>query len=218
MSDPTRFFRHYKNKPYRYLGVARHSETLEEMALYETLYENKLGTLWVRPKGMFFEDVEIEGVKRPRFEKIEFRFRADAEVPAAALAQLRELYRAGFGQELDETKFRGRLGAHRRVLLVSAYEADRLVGFKLGFAQSEKLFYSWIGAVDPQYRGLGLASALMEHQHRWCTEQGFSEIETRTHNRFAEMLRLNLKFGFRISGLLQDAADDPKIILRKKLN
>jgi hypothetical protein len=47
------FYRHYKDKPYRALSVCRHSETLEELVLYEALYPNDLGPLWVRPKNMF---------------------------------------------------------------------------------------------------------------------------------------------------------------------
>ncbi len=31
-----KLFRHYKNKPYKYIGTAKHSETLEDMVIYET--------------------------------------------------------------------------------------------------------------------------------------------------------------------------------------
>lgn len=61
------FYRHYKNKPYKAIGIVRHSETLEEMALYEALYPNDLGLVWVRPLKMFLSDVEIGGVLQPRF-------------------------------------------------------------------------------------------------------------------------------------------------------
>lgn len=60
-------YRHYKNKMYRAVDVVRHSETLEELVLYEALYENKLGKLWVRPLQMFLEDIELEGKQMPRF-------------------------------------------------------------------------------------------------------------------------------------------------------
>ncbi len=64
------FYKHYKGKLYKVLGVVRHSETLEEMVLYETQYENELGKLWVRPLAMFVENVEIDGKSMPRFEYI----------------------------------------------------------------------------------------------------------------------------------------------------
>ncbi len=60
-------YTHYKNKKYRVTGVARHSETLEEMVIYEALYENNLGRIWVRPLNMFLELVEVDGYKGPRF-------------------------------------------------------------------------------------------------------------------------------------------------------
>ena len=55
---PGGYYRHYKNKPYRAIGVVRHSETLEEMALYEALYPNDLGQMWVRPLEMFLGKLE----------------------------------------------------------------------------------------------------------------------------------------------------------------
>lgn len=61
-------YRHYKNKEYRVLGVAKHSETLEELVVYEALYDNQESKLWVRPKAMFLESVEVDGKVIPRFE------------------------------------------------------------------------------------------------------------------------------------------------------
>jgi hypothetical protein len=60
-------YEHYKGKTYRVHGLVRHSETLEELVSYECLYENDQGQCWVRPRAMFFEDVVIEGVPKPRF-------------------------------------------------------------------------------------------------------------------------------------------------------
>ena len=60
-------YEHYKGKPYRVLGVVRHSETLEELVHYECLYDNPDGKFWVRPRTMFEEDVVVGGMKRPRF-------------------------------------------------------------------------------------------------------------------------------------------------------
>jgi hypothetical protein len=63
-------YEHYKGKRYRVHGVVRHSETLEELVLYEALYENDLGKMWVRPKGMFLESLEINGKRVPRFRHL----------------------------------------------------------------------------------------------------------------------------------------------------
>lgn len=56
-------YEHYKGKKYRVLGTVKHSETLEDLVLYECLHENKLSKLWVRPLSMFIEDVEVDGEK-----------------------------------------------------------------------------------------------------------------------------------------------------------
>lgn len=64
-------YRHYSGKEYRVIGVGKHSESLEDMVFYEALYENELSQLWARPLSMFVEEVEIEGVRMPRFQKID---------------------------------------------------------------------------------------------------------------------------------------------------
>jgi len=60
-------YQHFKGKKYKVHGLVKHSETLEDLVLYEALYENALGKMWVRPKEMFLEEVEVEGKKVPRF-------------------------------------------------------------------------------------------------------------------------------------------------------
>ncbi len=58
-------YRHYKGKEYTVIGVALHSETLEELVVYRPEYGER--GLWVRPKTMFLEFVEIDGQRIPRF-------------------------------------------------------------------------------------------------------------------------------------------------------
>lgn len=63
-------YRHYKGKNYKVIGFCHHSETLEEMVLYEALYENEIGQLWVRPKKMFEDKITFQGKLVDRFEYI----------------------------------------------------------------------------------------------------------------------------------------------------
>jgi hypothetical protein len=58
-------YRHYKGKEYTVIGVARHSETGQELVVYRQEYGD-FG-LWVRPKEMFLEEVTVEGQSVPRF-------------------------------------------------------------------------------------------------------------------------------------------------------
>jgi hypothetical protein len=61
-------YRHYKENDYLVIGVARHSETEEEMVVYSPDYGQK--GLWVRPKIMFLEKVEVDGREVARFQYI----------------------------------------------------------------------------------------------------------------------------------------------------
>ena len=59
-------YRHYKGKEYTVIGVARHSETDEELVVYRQEYGDH--GLWVRPLAMFIETVEVDGNLVARFE------------------------------------------------------------------------------------------------------------------------------------------------------
>lgn len=61
-------YRHFKGNEYELLYVAKHSETLEEMAVYRALYGAH--GVWVRPAHMWSETVERDGVVTPRFTYI----------------------------------------------------------------------------------------------------------------------------------------------------
>ncbi len=62
-------YRHYKGKEYTVLGVARHSETQEELVVYRQEYGER--GLWVRPLSMFLETVTVDGQEAPRFRHLE---------------------------------------------------------------------------------------------------------------------------------------------------
>ena len=61
-------YRHFKGMEYEVIGVAKHSETLEEMVVYRALYGD--GGLWVRPAAMWNETVERDGKTLQRFSYI----------------------------------------------------------------------------------------------------------------------------------------------------
>ena len=58
-------YRHFKGNEYELLGIARHSETMEEMVVYRALYGAQ--GLWVRPAAMWTEQVDRDGYHGPRF-------------------------------------------------------------------------------------------------------------------------------------------------------
>ena len=59
-------YRHYKGHEYTVIGIARHSETMEELVIYRQEYGDN--ALWVRPKQMFLETVEVDGLVVQRFQ------------------------------------------------------------------------------------------------------------------------------------------------------
>lgn len=62
-------YRHSKSGNfYRVHSIARHSETLEPLVVYEALYPNEVSRMWVRPLEMFEQMIELNGVKMPRFQ------------------------------------------------------------------------------------------------------------------------------------------------------
>jgi len=64
-------YNHYSGKEYQVLGIARHSETLEFLVIYKPLYDTPEDMkLWARPLSNFLEEIELNGVKRKRFEFI----------------------------------------------------------------------------------------------------------------------------------------------------
>lgn len=62
-------YRHYKGNEYEVIGMALHSETLEEMVVYKAMYGE--GGVWVRPASMWEEDVEVNGQIVKRFTLVE---------------------------------------------------------------------------------------------------------------------------------------------------
>lgn len=63
-----RYFIHFKGGLYKMLGVACHSETLEQVVVYQALYDSN--KIWVRPFDMFFDKITLNGILVERFKEI----------------------------------------------------------------------------------------------------------------------------------------------------
>lgn len=62
-------YRHFKGNEYVVLHLAKHSETLEDLVVYQALY-GEMG-IWVRPLEMFLDQKEVKGRIVNRFEEID---------------------------------------------------------------------------------------------------------------------------------------------------
>ena len=105
-----------------------------------------------------------------------------------------------------------------RIPLVTglAVDGERVVGCKLGYERKPNHFYSWLGCVDPAYRGRGIAAELMRQQHDWCRQNRYQTIRTQTYNQWREMLVLNIRAGFDVVGTVQGNRG-LTIVLEKRL-
>ena len=73
MAIETGLYKHYKGNLYEVLGIAHHSETLEELVVYKALYDTPdfgYGAIWVRPLAMFNETIVVDGREVNRFERV----------------------------------------------------------------------------------------------------------------------------------------------------
>lgn len=67
-------YQHYKGGIYEVLWAGKHTETLEDCIVYKALYNHpEFGedALWIRPKSLFFSEIEFQGRMIPRFFKID---------------------------------------------------------------------------------------------------------------------------------------------------
>lgn len=208
-------YRHYKNLPYRLLDTVKHSETLEDLVLYETLYENHRGRLWVRPKTMFFETVDVKGEKQPRFAKAELDIKTFETLTPEVHAQIDRIGRLSFDAWNPDHLEERTAGKAKLHIAIGSFD-EEAVAFKIGYEMAKDRYYSWLGAVDPRYHRFGFASRLLEEQHEWCIGEGYQTIQTKCLNFNLPMLRLNLKNGFLV--IDTELTDQGlKLILEKRI-
>ncbi|MCM3743773.1 GNAT family N-acetyltransferase [Sporosarcina luteola] len=103
------------------------------------------------------------------------------------------------------------------ILFVVAMIEDHVVGYKIGYSLSKDRYYSWYGGVQEGFRGKGIASLLMENQHQLVKDKGYKIIETKTRNKWRDMLIINLKHGFTITETFTDDEGIHRIVLEKSL-
>jgi len=194
----TTFYRHYKNKPYKFLGLVRHSETLEEMALYKTLYVNDLGSMWVRPKEMFFGDLQVNGVSTKRFAPIEFDIEQLESLDGKVAGQLETVF----------PEFRNSSADFGQVI----FEGEKSVGIIAGSLLPQDTFQIQIFSVVTEYRSLGLGSLLLDYQLQWCQQKEIEQVTAIVPNEDSPASRLFFKNKFKVSEVVN--LDQLKMVKR----
>jgi predicted GNAT superfamily acetyltransferase len=133
---------------------------------------------------------------------------------AAMLRKIMKLHIRVFGSEDD---LAGRMQEKPNLRIEAALDGETLVGYKIGYSLNREQFYSWLGGVDELRRNQGIAAELLIRQHDFARTSGYRTIQTRTKNKWRNMLLLNIKKGFDVIGTYTDSDGEPKIILEKKL-
>lgn len=117
----------------------------------------------------------------------------------------------------DSETLLNRLENKKNLLITLAMENEKVVGYKIGYELDHDKFYSWLGGVDASHRKHGIASNLMKLQHEFLKQNSYKIVQTKTKNKWKNMLILNLKHGFDVIGTYTDEKGEPKIILEKRL-
>lgn len=122
-----------------------------------------------------------------------------------------------FSKTLSLEALRERLADRASYILIARVE-EKPVAFKVGYALSRSIFYSWLGGVLPENRRQGIACQLRLVQEAWALRAGYETIQVKSMNRFPAMLKLLIGADYQICGYenLGDAARS-KIIFEKNL-
>ena len=83
-----KYYCHFKGNVYRLVGIAKDSETLAEMVVYQAMYGE--GQMWVRPREMFFGEVERDGKRMPRFRELPHRTAPESGCPVFGSCPMRK--------------------------------------------------------------------------------------------------------------------------------
>jgi predicted GNAT family acetyltransferase len=145
-----------------------------------------------------------------RFDYLIFNYIPDDDV----LDGIIELHNSIFGTSADLIN---KMESKPQLLVITAMNGTKVIGYKIGYELDNNKFYSWLGGVDTKYRKHGIASELMEKQHQYIKENGYSVVQTKTMNKWRSMLVLNIKNGFDVIDTYTDEKGLHKIILEKKL-
>ncbi|OOE14302.1 GNAT family N-acetyltransferase [Fictibacillus arsenicus] len=132
----------------------------------------------------------------------------------AILEGIIDLHKRIFGESDDLVK---KMESKPQIIVNVALNNSQVIGYKIGYELDKRKFYSWLGGVDPQFRGHGVASKLMEQQHYYLKENGYHIVQTKTMNKWRSMLILNIKSGFEVISTYTNKKGLHKIILEKNL-
>lgn len=105
----------------------------------------------------------------------------------------------------------------KSVLVCLCYSDNEIIACKIGYELSDIMYYSWLCTTSSAYRNNGIASALMDMQHKWCREKGYTSIRTKTLDSSIQMKSLNHSYNFSEIRFEQSDLYGIKILSEKSL-
>ncbi len=105
-------------------------------------------------------------------------------------------------------------------LILIAYDNGRPAGCKIGYNRfGNKIFYSWLGGVLPEFRRKHVAKALSDKMEEIALKRGYEFLQFKTRNKFTSMIIFAMKNGFQIVDFIpKENEKESRIILQKKLH
>lgn len=103
-------------------------------------------------------------------------------------------------------------------LALGAFDGAIPVGFKVGYGLDKDVFYSWMGAVLPDYRQKKIAKQLAKTQEEWAKDNGYNKIRFKTRNKLRSMILFAIKNGFNIIEVeTREEIGENRIVMEKFL-
>ena len=134
-------------------------------------------------------------------------------IPTEIFEGVQQVHQAVFSGDLLKQE---KLNRKKLIALVAIIE-EQVVGFKFGYEHPDGAFYSWLGGVHPSFQRQGIAQKLIEDQHQFVKEKGYTLIRTYSRNEKMAMLLLNLRNGFLVHSTFIDEKGIHKIVLEKNI-
>lgn len=108
--------------------------------------------------------------------------------------------------------------SNRPHLILCAELDGKAAGFKIGYKTEPGIFYSWVGAVLPDFRRQGVARALANEMEIWLHNHAYHTLSMKTHNKFQNMLLFAISNDFQITDVeRREHITENRILLEKKL-
>lgn len=127
-----------------------------------------------------------------------------------------EIYAKVYRPPRDAEFFRRRfLGRYNPLMLIASLDA-RPVGFFLGFELKPSVYFSWLLAVEPEFRRLGIASQLMDAMNTWVAEHGYAAIRLECQNQHRPMLHMAIERGYDVVGIRWDTDRGHNLVIFEK--